>query len=206
MAARGGYGRRPSMPTPQRMTEDLSRPPAPGEDLWVFAYGSLTWDPGFPFEEARPALLRGYHRAFCLYSTHYRGTPERPGLVLGLDRGGACRGIAYRIAAPRVAAAWAYLWEREMLDDAYACRVLRLRVGGRVVHARGFVIDRAHRSYAGKLGIARMAEIIRGAHGRRGACSAYLENTVRRLDQLGIPDRRLHELLVAVRGGEEPRR
>ena len=86
------------------MTEDLSRPPARGKDLWVFAYGSLTWDPGFPFEEARPALLRGYHRAFCLYSTHYRGTPERPGLVLGLDRGGACRGIAYRIAAPRVAA------------------------------------------------------------------------------------------------------
>ena len=78
------------------------------------------------------------------------------------------------------------------------------RIPERVVHARGFVIDRAHRSYAGKLGIERMAEIIRGAHGRRGACSAYLENTVRRLDQLGIPDRRLHELLAAVRGGEEP--
>ena len=104
MAARGGYGRRPPTPTPQRMTEDLSRPPAPGKDLWVFAYGSLTWDPGFPFEEARPALLRGYHRAFCLYSTHYRGTPERPGLVLGLDRGGACRGHLKRLGGCQPAA------------------------------------------------------------------------------------------------------
>ena len=156
MARARRYGLAPK----PRMTEDLSRPPARGKDLWVFAYGSLIWDPGFPFEEARPALLRGYHRSFCLYSRHYRGTPERPGLVLGLDRGGACRGIAYRIAAGRAAAAWSYLWDREMLDDSYACRVLRLRVGGRVVHARGFVIDRAHRDYAGKLGVERAAEII----------------------------------------------
>ena len=74
-------------------------PPSDGSDVWIFAYGSLMWDPGFPYEEARPAVLKGYHRALCLYSTRYRGTPEKPGLVLGLDRGGACRGIGYRVAA-----------------------------------------------------------------------------------------------------------
>jgi cation transport protein ChaC len=174
-------------------------PPVDGRDLWVFAYGSLIWDPGFPFEEARPALLRGYHRAFCLYSTRYRGTPERPGLVLGLDRGGACRGIAYRVAAARVETVMAYLWDREMLNRSYHCREVVIEVAGEARAARTFVIDRAHRSYAGKLAIARVAEIICHAHGQRGACLAYLENTVRHLDQLGIPDRRLHQILGKVR-------
>src|SRR5256885_846210 len=77
-------------------------PPHDGRDIWLFAYGSLMWDPGFPFEEARPALLRGYRRSFCLYSHRYRGTPEKPGLVLGLDTGGMCRGIAYRVAGRHV--------------------------------------------------------------------------------------------------------
>lgn len=179
--------------------EDRACPPPPdGKDLWIFAYGSLIWDPGFPFEEARPALLRGYHRAFCLYSLRYRGTPERPGLVLGLDRGGACRGIAYRVAAARVEQVWGYLWEREMPSRSYHCRLLPIDVAGGTVKARTFVVDRAHPSYAGKLATARIAEIIRDAHGQRGACASYLENTVRHLDQLGIPDRRLHELLQAV--------
>ena len=173
-------------------------PPPDGKDLWIFAYGSLIWDPGFPFEEARPALLRGYHRAFCLYSMRYRGTPERPGLVLGLDRGGACRGIGYRVAASRVDQVWSYLWEREMSMRSYHCRLLPITVGGRSVDARTFVVDRDHPNYAGKLDPARTAAIICDAHGQRGACFSYLENTVRHLDQLGIPDRRLHELLLAV--------
>lgn len=180
--------------------DDRACPPPPdGKDLWIFAYGSLIWDPGFPFDEARPALLRGYHRAFCLYSVRYRGTPERPGLVLGLDRGGACRGIAYRVAAARVEQVWGYLWEREMPTRSYHCRLLPIDVAGRTVKARTFVVDRGHPSYAGKLDVARTAEIICHAHGQRGACFAYLENTVKHLDQLGIPDRRLHDLLHAVR-------
>ena len=186
--------------TPPRVRDDRACPPPPdGGDLWIFAYGSLIWDPGFPFEEARPALLRGYHRAFCLYSMRYRGTPERPGLVLGLDRGGACRGIAYRVAAARVEQVWSYLWEREMPSRSYHCRLLPIQVAGRIVQARSFVVDRAHPSYAGKLDVARTAEIICHAHGQRGACVAYLENTVEHLDRLGIPDRRLHDLLHAVR-------
>ena len=182
------------------MTDDRSKPPPPdGRDLWVFAYGSLIWDPGFEFAEPRPALLRGYHRAFCLYSKRYRGTPEQPGLVLGLDRGGACRGVAYRVAAARVAATWDYLWEREMSNRSYECRVLPLELDGRRVDARGFVVDRRHPNYAGKLSPARIAAVICAAAGQRGPCFAYLENTVRHLDELGIPDRRLHGLLDLVR-------
>jgi cation transport protein ChaC len=196
-----GYGRglRATSPSDD-MTDDRSAPPPPdGRDLWVFAYGSLIWDPGFEFAEARPALLRGYHRAFCLYSKRYRGTPERPGLVLGLDRGGACRGLAYRVAAQLVPATWAYLWEREMSNRSYECRTLRLDTAQGHVTARGFVVDRHHPNYAGKLDPARVAATICAAEGQRGPCIADLENTVRHLDQLGIPDRRLHALLRLVR-------
>lgn len=174
-------------------------PPADGKDLWVFAYGSLMWDPGFPFEEARPALLKGYHRALCLYSTRYRGTPEKPGLVLGLDRGGACRGIAYRVAAANVERVWTYLWEREMLTRAYQCRRVRIHLATGPVMARAFVIDRHHRQYAGKLSLEQTAALVCQGHGQRGPCRAYLENTVKHLDQLGVPDARLHQLLARVR-------
>jgi cation transport protein ChaC len=174
-------------------------PPADGRDLWLFAYGSLIWDPGFDYVAAKPALLRGYHRAFCLYSTRYRGTPERPGLVLGLDRGGACRGIAYRVTADRVEATMHYLWEREMLNRSYFCRRVRVRIGSRDTPARTFIVDRAHRNYAGRLELDRTVEIIRDAEGQRGPCVAYLENTVKHLAELGIPDRRLQAILHAVR-------
>jgi cation transport protein ChaC len=201
MLRAAGYGRLSAPPSRRaRMTQDRSQPPPPdGRDLWVFAYGSLIWDPGFDFAEARPALLRGYHRAFCLYSKRYRGTPEQPGLVLGLDRGGACRGLAYRVAAQLVPATWAYLWEREMSNRSYECRVLPLDTAAGRIAARGFVVDRRHPNYAGKLDPARVAATICEAAGQRGPCVAYLENTVRHLDELGIPDRRLHELLRLVR-------
>ena len=91
----------------------MTVPPAPA-DYWVFGYGSLMWDPGFPYDAALPGLLVGYHRQFCLYSYRYRGTRERPGLVLGLDRGGSCRGVVYRVPDDAVAATKAYLWEREL--------------------------------------------------------------------------------------------
>jgi cation transport protein ChaC len=174
-------------------------PPADGSDAWIFAYGSLMWDPGFPFEEARPAVLKGYHRAMCLYSTRYRGTPEKPGLVLGLDRGGACRGIAYRVAAANVEKVMAYLWDREMVTRAYRCHLVTVHLATGPVKARAFIVDRKHKQYAGKLSPDQLVALICQGHGQRGPCRTYLENTVKHLDQLGVPDKRLHELLQKVR-------
>lgn len=196
--------RSPSLPKPpppkaSHRREHIDRPPPPdGRDLWIFAYGSLMWRPGFPYAEAQPALLRGYHRSFCLYSHRYRGTPDKPGLVLGLDTGGACRGIAYRIAARNAGRVMAYLWRREMPMRVYACREVKIVVGGRAVRACAFVVRRDHPQYAPDLSVARTVELVCQGHGMRGPCHAYLENTVRHLDQLGIPDRRLHAILKRV--------
>ncbi|HYD68457.1 gamma-glutamylcyclotransferase [Azospirillum sp.] len=174
---------------------------APGTDLWVFAYGSLMWNPGFPFEERHAAVLHGYHRRFCVSSHRYRGTPERPGLVLGLDRGGSCRGIAFRVAAGNVPAALDYLWEREMITRVYRPKRLPVHVlgGGPVVEACTFVVDRRHRQYCGCLDETHMAERIAGCCGERGPNVEYLANTVDHLEQLGIHDARLARLMAAVR-------
>jgi cation transport protein ChaC len=186
-------------PSPRRAREHIDRPPPPdGRDVWIFAYGSLMWHPGFPFEEARPALLRGYHRSFCLYSHRYRGTPDKPGLVLGLDAGGACRGIAYRVARHNAKRVMGYLWKREMPMRVYACREVKVEVGRRTVWACAFVVRREHPNYAPDLSVQRTVELVCQGHGKRGPCMAYLENTVRHLDQLGIPDRRLHAILKRV--------
>ena len=168
-------------------------------DLWVFGYGSLMWRPGFVFEDRRPALLRGWHRAFCIYSKHYRGTPERPGLVLGLAHGGSCRGLAFRIAAARRADVVDYLNERELLTYAYTGRTIPVALtdGGRV-DAYTFVGDPHHRHYAGDLGIQRAAEIIMEAEGCAGLNRDYLIHTVRELEAHGFADKRLHALLTLV--------
>jgi glutathione-specific gamma-glutamylcyclotransferase len=164
-------------------------------DLWLFAYGSLMWDPGFAYCAAKPALAYGHHRRFCVYSHGHRGTPERPGLVLGLDRGGACKGIAYRIPAVDVPDALAYLWGREMQSRVYRMKALRVRLkGGRIVTAHAFVVDRAHPAYAGDLSLAETARLIRQGVGRRGSAHQYLENAVRELERLGVIDGPLHRL------------
>ncbi len=170
---------------------------------WVFAYGSLMWDPGFPFIERQPALLRGYHRRFCLYSHRYRGTPERPGLVLGLDRGGACRGVAFRVAADQEAAVKAYLWEREMVSHAYHPKLLTVLLEGsetpspRVI-AQTFVVDRHHRQYAGRLDLEATARLIATSCGERGPNCDYLINTHAHLRALGIRDQALEALVRRV--------
>jgi cation transport protein ChaC len=165
----------------------------------VFAYGSLMWDPGFAYLDSRPALLRGYHRAFCVYSHHYRGTPERPGLVLGLARGGSCRGIAFRIAAAEAVAVKAYLDERELVSYAYRARDLGVDVDGGRVRAYGYVADPAHPQFAGDLDVGRAADIIMQAAGVAGLNRDYLINTVRRLEREGFTDRKLHVLYQRVR-------
>jgi cation transport protein ChaC len=172
--------------------------PTPGRGFWVFGYGSLMWRPGFPFVEALPALLHGYHRAFCIQSTHYRGNAKQPGLVLGLDRGGACRGRAYRVAAVEAGAVARYLHEREMVGGVYEPRWLKIRTSKGLRIAAAYVADRQNEQYAGKLPEARIVAAIRRGVGIAGTNRDYLRNTVRHLDELGIADGPLHRLLKLV--------
>lgn len=165
-------------------------------DAWIFAYGSLMWRPGFEFLERRTALLRGYHRALCVYSFKYRGTPEAPGLVLGLDRGGACKGLAYRVASDSRAEVLAYLDAREHSYDVYHARWLSVRLDdGRRVPAYSFVANHEGAQYAGRQPRDRVLHLLRTGKGEQGTALDYLENTVRHLDELGIPDGPLHRLL-----------
>lgn len=168
-------------------------------EVWIFGYGSLMWNPGFAYAERAPALLRGYHRAFCVYSRQYRGTPERPGLVLGLQVGGSCRGVAYRIAETDCQAARAYLREREMVNYVYEERQLPIALhDSRRVLAHTYVADAKHPQYTGRLPLERVAELVCQGVGARGACAEYLANTVRHLDELGIKDSPMHKLLRLV--------
>lgn len=166
----------------------------PQGELWVFGYGSLMWNPEFAHDHACAALLRGYHRAFCLYSPRHRGTRNKPGLVLGLNRGGCCRGIAYRVPAGKVAAVVNLLWDREMLSGAYVPRTLRVLAGNATVPALTFVANTQHELYAGDLAFDDTAQIIACCRGERGHNAEYLCNTVQHLEALGVRDAKLHEL------------
>jgi cation transport protein ChaC len=165
-----------------------------GEPVWIFAYGSLMWNPEMPFAERRPALLRGYHRSFCLYSRDYRGTPEHPGLVLGLDRGGSCRGIAYRLPEDGLGAAIDRVWAREMAGQVYDMRPVKVTTPQGGIRAYAFTVRRNNQDYAGRLSLDAAARIIATAKGGRGTGRDYLANTVRHLEELGIADGPLHEI------------
>ena len=164
-------------------------------DLWVFGYGSLMWHPGFEFREARPGRLYGYHRSFCVRSEIYRGTPKRPGLVLGLDSGGSCRGIAYRVARKQARTVLDYLEDRELRRDTYLAKRHPVRLDNRVVEAICFVVNRANDQYVGKLSVAAMARHVCQGVGERGACFDYLLSTVEHLRELGVKDHTLEEVL-----------
>jgi glutathione-specific gamma-glutamylcyclotransferase len=169
------------------------------QPLWIFAYGSLIWDPEFEGGAAEPALLYGYHRSFCLYSYDYRGTRARPGLVLGLDRGGSCRGVILRLAPEGLAAAFDRLWQREMsAPRVYDLRQLKVLTGSGMRTALAFTMRRDHPDYAGRLPVEECARLIAGAVGRRGTCRDYFDNTVRHLAAQGIVDRPLRRLAVHV--------
>ena len=167
-------------------------------DVWFFAYGSLMWDPGFQPVEVQPALIYGWHRSFCVRSTRYRGTEKAPGLVLGLDRGGSCCGRALRVAEPDREHVFAYLAEREMPEEIYSCRRVRLAVRGRRVDGYTLVVNRDNTFYAGRLPEPEIARTITRSAGRRGHNRDYLVNTVRHLDALGIGDGPMHRLLALV--------
>jgi len=165
------------------------------EDLWVFGYGSLIWRPGFEFIERLPAHIIGMHRSLCVYSFDHRGTPERPGLVLGLDFGGACRGIAYRVAAKRRAATVAYLRDREQTTAVYRELIRGVWLAGtpeRRIDALCYAVDRGHAQYAGRLTHDRQLQIVRQAHGRSGNNRDYVIETVKALEALDILDHDLH--------------
>jgi cation transport protein ChaC len=180
-------------------------PELPAGDLWVFGYGSLMWAPGFEYLRAAPALLRGYHRAFCVYSTRFRGTPEQPGLVLGLDRGGACRGMAFLVAEDHRRYVLEQLWAREMSRLVYRPRIVPIEVESQKARALTFLADPTHESYAGRLELEHVAETIATCCGARGPNIDYLANTLRHLDELGVHEGRLHEILRAVERRRSPR-
>jgi cation transport protein ChaC len=171
----------------------------PDSDLWVFGYGSLMWRPGFDFVEQVPARLIGEHRALCVYSFDHRGTPEKPGLVLGLDRGGACRGIAFRVAARQRLATIAYLREREQSTHVYreVMRSVWLDNPARErVSALAYVVDRGHVQYAGRLSLSDQLRYVRQGHGRSGPNVEYVLSTVKAIEAEGFRDAQLHQLAM----------
>jgi glutathione-specific gamma-glutamylcyclotransferase len=172
-------------------------------DLWVFGYGSLMWRPDFAYLERVSARLIGLHRALCVFSFVHRGTPERPGLVLGLDRGGMCRGVAYRVAAAKRAETIEYLREREQVTSVYIETVRQIELedpARRRVRALCYTVDRSHVQYAGRLTLAQSLHHVRQGHGRSGPNREYVLETVRALERLGYRESDLH-LLAEELGG-----
>ena len=177
-------------------------PTANSDPLWVFAYGSLLWDPGFSPTEAVTADLPGYARSFCMLSIHHRGTEAEPGLVLALDAqaGAVCTGVALRVAAAESGAVLAMLRERELISSAYLERWVQVILAdGRQITALAYVIDPAHRQYC-QFDAETQAQMIARARGGRGLNRDYLFNTAAHLAQLGIADPTLSALVGRVRG------
>jgi len=178
------------------------------EDLWVFGYGSLMWRPGFAHVERAPARLLGLHRSLCVYSFVHRGTPERPGLVLGLDRGGACRGIAYRVERPLRGQTIAYLRAREQVTMVYRETWRDVLVAGepeRRARALVYVVDRGHAQYAGRLDLEQQLHFVRQGHGNSGANRDYVLATVAEIEAQGIRDTDLHLLAERLKGSHDTR-
>jgi cation transport protein ChaC len=175
-------------------------------DLWVFGYGSLMWRPGFDVLERVPAKLIGMHRALCVYSFVHRGTPEKPGLVMGLDRGGMCRGIAYRVAAAKREQTIAYLREREQVTSVYLEAMRRIALEDetlRQVRALCYTVDRGHVQYAGRLSVEESVHYVRQGHGRSGNNRDYVIETVRALEALGYRETELHQIAERIKGAHE---
>jgi glutathione-specific gamma-glutamylcyclotransferase len=166
------------------------------EELWVFGYGSLMWRPGFDFIDCSRAWVHGYHRALCIYSHVHRGTPQSPGLVLGLDYGGSCQGVVFRIAPSKREKTIAYLRERELVTSVYLEKFVTLRLNdGSRKRAIAYVVDRQHNQYAGPLSITEMTQLILKGAGVNGDNSAYVRNTYEHLLRLNIHDAQLAEVV-----------
>jgi cation transport protein ChaC len=171
----------------------------PGTDLWVFGYGSLMWNPAFRFDERRLGTVRGWHRRFCLWLSRGRGSPDCPGLMLALDRGGVCKGVAFRVAGPAVRDELLLVWRREMLSGAYLARWVNVATETGTIRAVTFVVNQAHKRYSGKLSEAATAEKILTASGELGSCLDYFERTVRILRTLQVRDAALERIEAEIR-------
>jgi len=170
----------------------------PKGDLWVFGYGSLMWSPCFDYKLKALGRAHGYHRALCILSTRYRGTQTKPGLVMGLCRGGSCWGMAYRIDAPRLRRALARLWYREMPRRVYAPRLIPVRLAsGREIRALAFVADPAHPSYVRELDLHGRARLVAQGIGVRGQCIDYIRKTLDHMHEVGVRDPHLERILHA---------
>jgi cation transport protein ChaC len=177
-----------------------------GSDAWVFGYGSLMWNPAFHYAECRPARLEGYRRSFCFWTPLGRGSPEKPGLMLAIEKGGVCDGMAFRVAAAEVESEFTILFNREMLSGIYdAVWVEVMDGGGRHLKAVTFVINPTHPQYCGRLEMDRKADHIAHAEGRRGTCRSYLFETADHLRGLGLRDpyiETLEDEVLRLRGGQ----
>ncbi|MCQ8783840.1 gamma-glutamylcyclotransferase [Mangrovibrevibacter kandeliae] len=165
-------------------------------EFWVFGYGSLIWRPDFDYEERVKARLGGYHRALCVHSFVHRGTPERPGLVFGLDRGGSCVGMAFRVASDKRRGVTEYLRSRELVTNVYRETTLPVRLAdGRAARALTFIVDRGHPQYAGRVSVETAATIVTRAHGRSGANREYVTNALAEIHGLGLKDAWLEQVV-----------
>jgi cation transport protein ChaC len=170
----------------------------PDRDFWVFGYGSLMWSPCFAYREKRLARVHGYHRALCILSTRYRGTHRKPGLVMGLCRGGSCWGMAYRIPRSEVRHALARLWNREMPRRVYQPRLVPVTLpGSRRVQALAFIADPEHPAYVRELDLHGRARLVAQGIGKRGPCIDYIRNTLDHMHEVGVRDPHLERVLDA---------
>lgn len=174
--------------------KEILDPRAAGADVWLFGYGSLVWNPIVHYEERRVARLHGFHRSFCLWSHVNRGSLQKPGLVLGLDSGGSCRGVAYRIAGHHAADELRLLWRREMVLGAYCPRWAKIDAGEEDIQAIAFFVNRSHPNYAGKLPLETVIKTLVSTRGQLGTPAEYLLETVRGLIEHGVRDPYLLEL------------
>jgi cation transport protein ChaC len=168
----------------------------PRRDLWIFGYGSLMWHPDFRYRRKSVGFVRGYHRALCILSTRYRGTSRRPGLVMGLCRGGSCWGMTFLVPAERVRGVLTRLWRREMLRKVYEPRLVPVRVDrGLRVHALTFVADPHHPQHVRELDLDGRARLVAQGVGQRGRCTEYIRRTLEHMYNLGVSDPHLERVL-----------
>ena len=198
MVVKAGFDRVRSKDELNASRRAILRASVPDDDLWVFAYGSLLWNPTFHFIERKRARIHGYHRSFCLWSNLGRGTKENPGLMLGLDRGGACAGALYRIVAEHVEEESELIWAREMTIPVYDARWITARTAAGPIRAVTFVVDRACSRYAGRLPIEQLVTTMATARGKLGSSFDYLRSLTDELDVMDIEDRSLRNLRARV--------
>jgi cation transport protein ChaC len=197
MASRGNF--QPRSPEEREASLQLALGQlGPGEDAWLFGYGSLMWNPTVRYSECRDGLIYGFHRAYCFWTEGGRGSPECPGMMLALDRGGSCRGMAFRIPAAEAEAELRLIWMREMLSGVYQARWVNVHTKRGPVRAVTFVINREHPLYARDVPLPVQARHIARAAGWIGSCREYLDNTIAHLDALGVRDSSLHRLQTLV--------